>query len=76
MSRVRTNWQGEQTFACRLPIALVQQLRLEAVRSGKTIRSIVTDALNSTLPKIEVVVSERGRRRNHRGDDIRRAAEA
>lgn len=75
MSSFRTGKTIEQLFAVRLSVDLLQRLRLEAVRSEQTIRSIVAAALDDHLPKqIEVVVGKRGSRRNRRDD--RRAAEA
>ena len=56
--------RDQEHFAVWLSSKLLMRLRLEAVRRGTTIRSLVSEALDSYLPKeIEVVI---GKRRNER----------
>lgn len=51
-------------FACKVPKEIIWRLRLEALRSERTIRSIVTEALDNALPNNVVVVEEKKPRSN------------
>jgi len=50
---------GERTFAVKLSDTLINRLRVESVRSGRNIRTIVAAALDNALPDHEIVVTRK-----------------
>ena len=59
--RNRTN---SKSVAVRLPLDVIERLRLESARRNESIQEIVTSALNHELPKsIRIVVGKDGERK-------------
>jgi len=51
----------DRMFAVKLSGALLNRLRVESVRSGKNIRTIVAAALDNALPDHEIVTRKHAR---------------
>lgn len=58
-----TELNDDRTFAVKLSGALLNRLRIESVRSGQTIRTIVAAALDGALPENEIIVRKPARPR-------------
>jgi predicted DNA-binding protein len=53
-----------EQVCCRLPDDLLYRIKLEAVRTERSVRAVVVEAIEASLPaKMEVVVSQEKTRR-------------
>jgi len=65
-SLIADGFNDDRMFAVKLSGALLNRLRIESVRSGQTIRSIVSAALENALPETEIIVRKPARPRGQR----------
>jgi hypothetical protein len=54
-------------LSVRAPLALIERLQIESVRTGKTLQTIVTSTLDQALPHARILV-ETDRRRERKAD--------
>lgn len=51
---------GERCFATNISDALIDRIRLEALRRGVPIQQLVSETLDSGIPKVRIVVDGGG----------------